>query len=178
MTASVEGTGDVCTVKVPLLLPAAMLTDEGTVADLELLDSSIVTAFAAGPFKDNVPAAVLPPTTDVGETLIETRDAASTTNMAVFETEPLEAVIVTGCELDTAEEVMGKLAEPLPAATTTDEGTLTVDLSELSEMVSAEAAKPLKATVPEDDKPPTNDEGLTLSIVNTAGFTDSVAVTC
>lgn len=60
-------TPTVFTVNVTEVFPAAMVTDAGTVADLELLESlTTIPPVGAGPLRVKVPVEVLVPATDVG----------------------------------------------------------------------------------------------------------------
>lgn len=68
VTETVEPTPIVVAVNTPEVLPAAMVTDAGTVALVELEVSEITLPEGpAGPFRVTVPVAEVPPVTAVGE---------------------------------------------------------------------------------------------------------------
>jgi len=84
VTARVE------TVKVAVVLPAAILTEPGTFADVLLLDSDTETPpEGAAPVKVTVPVADVPPVTVEGLTETDERETAgATVSAAVLLTPP------------------------------------------------------------------------------------------
>ncbi len=79
-----EFTPMVVTVNVALGLPAARLTDEGTVAAEFPLESEMLTPLGPGtPLSVKVPVELVPPCTDVGFKLSEARAAGFTVSLAL-----------------------------------------------------------------------------------------------
>ena len=93
-------------VKRALVAPAGTVTVLDTLARLELLRNCTTTPPAgAGPLRVTVPVAVLPPQTEVGLIVSDwsvTLGAGLTVRVAVRETPPADAVIVTLVVLETA----------------------------------------------------------------------------
>lgn len=72
------------TVNVAVVDPAATVTDAGTVALVELeLSETVSPPVGAVPFRVTVPVELVPPTTEVGETVTELRVGALMVNVAV-----------------------------------------------------------------------------------------------
>jgi len=115
-------------VKRALVAPAGMVMLLGTLARLELLRSCTTTPPAgAGLLRVTVPVAVLPPQTEVGLIVSDwsvTLGAGLTVRVAVRETPPAEAVIVTLVALETARVETVKFALVAPAGTVTVLGTV------------------------------------------------------
>jgi len=115
----------VATVKVAVVAPAATVTVEGTVADVELLCR--VTArppVGAGPVNVTVPVLLVPPATDVGLRLTELTAGGLIVRDAEAEELPELALIVAVVTLDTAMVVTANVAVVAPAATVTLAGTV------------------------------------------------------
>jgi hypothetical protein len=90
-------TARVVTVNAALVLPAATVTDEGTVAAdvLLLLSVTIVPPVGAAPLRVTVPVELAPPVTDVGLRLTELNATPGVTvRAAVFDTLLYLAVMV------------------------------------------------------------------------------------
>jgi hypothetical protein len=120
-------TAMVVTVNVAVALPAATVTDEGTVAAEVLLLLSVTTVppVGAAVLSVTVPVALAPPVTDVGLRLTELRDTPGViVRVAVFETLLYLAVMVTDRLVVVVRVVTVNVALELPAATVTDEGTV------------------------------------------------------
>jgi hypothetical protein len=115
-------------VKRALVAPAGMVILLGTLARLELLRNCTTTPPAgAGPLRVTVPVAVLPPHTVVGLIVSDwsvTLGAGLTVRVAVRETPPADAVIVTLVVLETARVETVKVALVVPAGTVTVLGTV------------------------------------------------------
>jgi hypothetical protein len=81
--------------KVAVVLPAATLTDAGTVAAaLPLVSDTAVPPVPAGPLKVTVPVDPVPPVKVVGLKVTEDKAAGVTVRVAVLAPLPLPAVIV------------------------------------------------------------------------------------
>jgi len=166
------------TLNVAVVLPAAIVTVEGTVAALELLLREMMTPpVAAVPLIVTVPVADVPPTTVDGATETETRDGGVTVSPAVRETVPVLAVIVALFCAATAVVLTVKLAPLLPAATVTVAGTVAAALL-LDKLTTTPPvpALPLRLTVPLEVAPPATVVGLRLNCDNAGGVSVSVAV--
>lgn len=110
-------------VNVPVLAPAAIVTDAGTgtAVPFELLSVIVTPAGPAGPERVTVPVtAVVPfPVNDVVERVRLDSVAAVTVSAAVFETLAVPVIVTDALEL-TAKLVSVAVAVVLPAATVTD----------------------------------------------------------
>jgi hypothetical protein len=78
-------TAEVATANVAEVAPAGIVTDAGTVAEAEL-DVSRTTAppVGAGPPRVAVPCALVPPVTELGDTVTPVSGAGSTVRVAVL----------------------------------------------------------------------------------------------
>ena len=92
-------------------LPAATVTDIGTVADLELLESlTIKPPVGAGPVRVTVPVELDPPVTTAGFIVIELREAGLIVRFADWAIAPSLPVMVTTFWKGTASVATLKLA--------------------------------------------------------------------
>ena len=127
VTVVMEKAERVWMVKRALVAPAGMVILLGTLARLELLRNCTTAPPAgAGPLRVTVPVAVLPPHTVVGLIVSDwsvTLGEGLTVRVAVRETPPAEAVIVTLVALETAFVLTVKFAPVAPAGTITVLGT-------------------------------------------------------
>jgi hypothetical protein len=127
VTVVMEKAERVWMVKRALVAPAGTVTVLDTLARLELLRNCTTTPPAgAGPLRVTVPVAVLPPHTVVGLIVSDwsvTLGEGLTVRVAVRETPPAEAVIVTLVALETAFVLTVKFALVAPAGTVTVLGT-------------------------------------------------------
>ena len=128
VTVVMEKAERVWMVKRALVVPAGMVMLLDTLARLELLRNCTTTPPAgAGPLRVTVPVAVLPPHTVVGLIVSDwsvTLGEGLTVRVAVRETPPAEAVIVTLVALETARVETVKVALVVPAGTVTVLGTV------------------------------------------------------
>jgi len=170
-------TARVLTVNVIEDLPAATVTDAGTVAEvLPLASLTIIPPVGAGPVKVTVPVTVVPPLTVDG--LIETdfRPASPTVRVAVTVLVPDFAVIVAVCELVTTVEFATKIPESWPGDTVTVAGTVTIELLLVnSTTIPPLGAAPESVTVPAEVVPPAMLVGLNETESKVGGFTVTVA---
>jgi hypothetical protein len=118
-------TAEVVTVKLTVLAPAGTVTVDGTCAAdvLELVSGTTRPPDGATPFMVRVPVAEVPPVTVDGATAMKLTVGAQMlrTALALF---PLAvAVIVAFTGAATAEVVIVKVAEEVPAVTVTVAGT-------------------------------------------------------
>jgi hypothetical protein len=141
--------------------PAGTVMDLGTVAEGELLDSSITSPDAgAGLLRVIVPVESPPPVNSLG--LRETDSTVGGFNVKWVETDlPARlAVSDTVVALSTDAVEATKSAEVWPAATVTLAGTVTSELPLLSETANPPGpAGPLNVTVPKHPAPPATIEG-------------------
>ena len=159
-------------VKRALVAPAGMVILLGTLARLELLRNCTTTPPAgAGPLRVTVPVAVLPPQTEVGLIVSDwsaTPDEGGlTVRVAVRETPPADAVIVTLVALETARVEMVKFALVAPAGTVTVLGTVATFVLLLLRLTTnpPDGAGPLRVTVPVLLLPPTTLVGFRLKLL-------------
>ena len=155
-----------------LVAPAATVTLLGTLARLELLRSCTTTPPAgAGPLRVTVPVTVLPPQTEVGlivsDWSVTPDDGGLTVRVAVRETPPAEAVIVTLVALETACVETVKFALVAPAGTVTVLGTVATFVLLLLRFTTnpPDGAGPLRVTVPVAALPPTTLVGFRLRLL-------------
>jgi hypothetical protein len=121
----VEATAVVETVNVALVAPEAIVTEFGTVADIELLASEMLRPplGATEPIVA-VPVEELPPTTEVGDTAMDVKLGGAIVRVAVAELLFALAVIVAVVLLATAMVVTVNVAVVAPEATVTEPGTV------------------------------------------------------
>lgn len=168
-------TGDVDTVKVPLVCPGANIKLPGVVAEGLFEESVTVTPPApAGALRATVPVVVDPPGTVGGLKLTlpmvpRPPEGGFTVRVAEVLT-PEVAVIVAAVEVETAVVVTVKETLPWPAGTRTLAGTPAEPLLEDNEMVSppAPAGAP-RVTVPVEEDPPVTAAGFKLIPASAAG---------
>jgi len=171
VTVVMEKAERVWMVKRALVAPAGMVTLLGTLARLELLRNCTTTPPAgAGPLRVTVPVAVLPPQTEVGLIVSDwsvTLGAGLTVRVAVRETPPAEAVIVTLVALETARVETVKVALVVPAGTVTVLGTVaTLGLLLLRFTTNPpDGAGAVRVTVPVLLLPPTTLVGFRLRLL-------------
>jgi hypothetical protein len=97
-------TEDVETVKLALACPAAMVTDAGTVATTELLNSlTKAPPIAAGPLRLAVPVDTAPPATALGLSVTDCSVTGSIVRPAYLTTPSKLAVIVSAVSILTDE---------------------------------------------------------------------------
>ena len=90
-----DETAVVATLNVPVVAPAATVTEEGTVAEAELLlNVTVKPPTGATDVTVAVPVDETPPKTLVGESEIELRTGGLIVNVAVFDTLPAVAATV------------------------------------------------------------------------------------
>ncbi len=160
-----DATAEVETVKVPAVEPAAMVTEAGTVAEVELLlRATVRPPVGAAALMDAVPVEEVPPVTLVGARFRPVRVGAVMVKVAVAEAPFAVAVIVELVLLATPVVVTEKVPLVAPAATVIEAGTV----AEV-ELLLRETANPpvgaavLKVTVPVEDEPPATLVGLKAS---------------
>jgi hypothetical protein len=165
-------TGVVVIVKVPLVVPAAIVTLPGTCATEVLLLCKLTTApeLGAAPVKVTVPVELAPPTRDAGVLLIEDKVTATALILRVaVRPTPSVAVIVAEVLLATANVLTVKVLEMLPAGTVTEAGTVATAALLLDSVTMAppDGAGLVRVTVPVARVPPTTVVGVTESDVST-----------
>jgi len=171
VTVVMEKAERVWMVKRALVAPAGTVTVLGTLARLELLRNCTTTPPAgAGPLRVTVPVAVLPPQTEVGLIVSDwsvTLGAGLTVRVAVRETPPAEAVIVTLVALETACVETVKFALVAPAGTVTVLGTVATFVLLLLRFTTnpPDGAGAVRVTVPVLLLPPTTLVGFRLRLL-------------
>jgi len=172
----------VLTIKVALVLPAATVTLEGTVATDVLVLVRLTTAPPDGAFalRVTVPVELLPPVRLVGFRASEERvttTADVTVKVADAFAPPYVPEIVTLVFVETLVVLTVKVALVLPAATVTLEGTVATDVFPLERVTTAppDGASPLRVTVPVELLPPVTLVGFRVSEPRAAGVTVKVA---
>lgn len=156
------------TVKVPEFLPEPIVTDVGSVAEPELLDSlTSIPEAGAGPLSFIAPVVDVPPLTRAGIIVMEVIAGGLTVRLAVLDTEPNFAVIVTADWTLTPMVGTLNVAEALPDAILMDLGTVAeVPLLESETTTPPLPAGPFKTTVPVELAPPKTIDGVTDTIAN------------
>ena len=172
VTVVMEKAERVWMVKRALVAPAGTVTVLGTLARLELLRSCTTTPPAgAGPLRVTVPVAVLPPTMLVGlivsDWSVTLEDDGLTVRVAVRETPPAVAVIVTLVVLETARVETVKFALVAPAGTVTVLGTVATFVLLLLRLTTnpPDGAGAVRVTVPVLLLPPTTLVGFKLKLL-------------
>jgi hypothetical protein len=146
----------VFTVKVVEFVPAATTIEEGTVAELELLDSvTMVPPVGALPVSVTFPVEELPPITLVGLSVTPLGTGALTCKLADFETPDRVPVIVAVTFAATGTVDTVNVLDVVPAATVTLDGTIAIALL-LERLTTAPPAGAAleSVTVPVLDAPP------------------------
>jgi hypothetical protein len=164
-----DATPTVVTVNVPVVAPAATLTDDGTVAAALLeLRATATPPEGAALLSVTVPVEVFPPATDVGFKVTDVTVGALTLNVAVT------LAVVLACGVDAVIVSTTLVVIPLvvivnvpvfePAATEIDAGTVADESLDESVTVTEPpvATVPLSVTVPVDVPPPRTDVGLSV----------------
>ena len=131
----------------------------------------------AGPFRVTVPIDEVPPTTELGLSLMELRAAAVTVIFAVLVVTSIP-VIVTDVLLATGLVVTGNVAEVVPAGTVTLAGTCAAAVLLLESVTSdpPAGAGPDNVTVPVEEVAPMTDVGLKLRPLRFGVLTVKLAV--
>jgi hypothetical protein len=153
----------VVTVNVAVVCPAGTVTVAGTVAEVLLLARVITRPpVGAGPDMVTVPVELaLPPDTEVGFNVSDTRVAAVMVSVPLLLVPPNAAVIEAVVCAATPVVVTVNVAEFLPAATATVAGTLAAGLPLDRFTVTPPAgAFSFRVTVPVEDVPPVTVGGL------------------
>jgi len=175
----VAATGDVVTLNVAVVAPAATVTEIGVTA-LGLLEFKliVVPAEGAGPFSVTVPVDGVPPITEDGERVTLTKLGARIVSVAVWLVPLSEAEIVAAVVAATGVVVIVNVVELAPAGIVTVDDVLALVLLEVTVTVSPPAgAGPFRVKVPVEDVPPITEAGLTVTPVRVAGLMVRVAVT-
>jgi hypothetical protein len=159
-------------------LPAAIVTEDGTVAELELLANvTFKPPVGAGSFKVAVPVEEVPPDTLAGLRVTEAKPGGVIVKVAVTEAPVILAVIVAVFCAETTTVLTVKVAEVLPAATVTLAGTVAVvELLDSFTTIPPVKAAPVSVTVPVDEAPPAKVLGLKLTLDRVAAVIVRVAV--
>jgi len=171
VTVVMEKAERVWMVKRALVAPAGTVTVLDTLARLELLRNCTTAPPAgAGPLRVTVPVAVLPPHTVVGLIVSDwsvTLGEGLTVRVAVRETPPAEAVIVTLVALETARVETVKFALVAPAGTVTVLGTVATFVLLLLRFTTnpPDGAGAVRVTVPVLLLPPTTLVGFRLRLL-------------
>ena len=165
------------TVNVAVVLPAAIVTVAGTVAD-EVLESVITSPpTGAAELIVTVPVLDLPEATVVGLSVSDFRVGAVIVSVAVFDTLPRVAVKVAAVLVATATVFTVNVADVLPAVITTDAGRVAeVALLDRLTVNPPVDAAPVRVTVPVAREPPTTLVGLTVIEARAGLLIVSVAV--
>ena len=171
-------TAVVVTVKVAVFAPAAMVTEVGTVALVELDASEM----ARPPVGAAVPMVTVPvedavPTTLVGDKVTLTSAGGLIVNVADCDELLAVPVMVADVTVATDLVVTVKVVEVAPAATVTDAGTTALALLEARLTTTPDGpAGPLRVIVPVDDVRPVTAAGLKDTLETTGAFIVRVAV--
>jgi len=176
VTVVLDATATVVTLNVPVVWPAATVTEAGTVAPVVALSATGKPPVPAAVARVTVPDAPTPPTTVVGVTDTLATAGVVTVSDAVAVWVPklvVVAVIVSVSFAETATVVALNVAVEAPAATVTEAGTVVVALLDLSVTVTDPpvATGSTRVTVPAEEDPPATDVGLKLTAVTNGGHT-------
>jgi len=168
------------TLKVPVSLPAAIVTEAGAVAALVLELLSVITRPPVGAALLNVavPVTVVValPTTVAGETAIDTNVGAWIEIDAFWELVPSVAVTVAVVFVLTAVVLTVNVPVDDPIATLTVAGTIAdVELEASLTAMTLLPAVALRLTDPLTDTPPTTLVGDNIKLLTVRGITASVA---
>jgi hypothetical protein len=155
----------VLTAKFALVAPAGTVTVPWTVATVVLLLLREITAppEGAAPVSDTVPVDALPPTTEAGFSVTELTPGV-TRRLACCVLPLKLPEIETDVAVATANVLIGKLADVVPAATATLAGTEATDVL-LLDSVTVPPADVFKVTVPVTGFPPAILAGFTVTDV-------------
>jgi hypothetical protein len=154
-------TGVVVIANVVVVDPAGIVTLVGGFADT-LLEERLTTVppVGAGPFNVRVPAELVPPITDVGETVTLVNAGGLIVNVAVTAVVPTFAEIVAVVVAETAVVEHMNVAETAPSATVTLVGAVALALlEERVATIPPVGAGPVRLIVPVEAVPPTTDVG-------------------
>jgi len=169
VAVAAEPTRLVVTVNVPVVEPAATVTEAGTVA-AALFDAKVIVVPPAGAALESVTVPVefaMPPTTVVGLSAKPASAPGVTVNVAVAVLDPVAPVIVAEVLVATAEVVAVNVPVVAPAAIVIEAGTVTAALFDvrLTVRVSPVATGPLRVTVPVEEVPPATEVGFTVTVL-------------
>lgn len=171
-------TADVLIVNVPVVSPAATVTDESTVA-LALLEDSETTVppVPAGPVSVTVPVEVVPPRTELGATETLAKPAELIVKVVVTVV-PLNVAEMVAVVLLTTELVVTvKVADVFPEVIETVAGTVATVRFELNvTVIPVDGAAPLRVTVPVELDPPVTEVGKRVTETSVGGLIVSVVV--
>lgn len=166
--------------KVPVVAPAAIVTDDGTVAAEALLEVNVTVTppVAAGVPRTTVPVDVCPPVTVEGYSVRESCGGV-TVSVALADCPPAAAPMLLVVLDPTDSVVTVNVALVAPAVTVTVEGTVAADvlLEVRATDVPPVGAGVPRVTVPVEGLPPTTDVGFRETAVTTGGVTVRVALT-
>jgi hypothetical protein len=148
--------------KVPLVLPAKIVTEAGTVADDWLLESEMIRPPTGAPVLIvTTPLLVFPPNTTSGLSLRETRLGGEIARVAV-PLEPFKAAEIVAVTFETTETVFtATLPVLFPLAIVSDMG-MVAELELLDNLTTDPpvGANPVKVTVQTEGVPPVSVDGL------------------
>jgi hypothetical protein len=166
----------VVAVNVAVLLPCATVTLLGTVAPAVLLRLTGKPPSGAAPLIVTVPVEEPPPVTLIGFNVTLDAAGALTVSVAVVELPFADPVMVTLVFADTGMVVAVNVAEVLPAATVTLDGTVVLGSLLLRFTGSPPVgAAPLMVTVPVEEVPPVTPVGLNVTFVGTGAVVCGVS---
>jgi hypothetical protein len=158
------------------VIPAGMVTLDGTVAEVELLDRKIASPVeGAAELIVTVPVALAPPATELGLRLSPDTLGGLTVRVDLAYAVPSLTVRATDFEDATPTVIATKVADVLPAATETVDGTATTAEfdAETDRVMPLGPAGPFSTMVPVDEAPPTTVAGLRVSVSEVGGVTVS-----
>jgi hypothetical protein len=153
----------VVTVKVVLLDPVGIVTEDGTCAAevLLLLSETAAPVGGAAPFSVTVPVEVAPPVTVLGFRVSEVRAATVTVRELLLVVVPSAPEIEIETDDDTPLVVIVNVALVDPPDINTLAGTCAIDVLLLCKLttIPPAGAAPFKVTVPVEGFPPTTEVG-------------------